>query len=50
MDFNDTPEEAEFRQSVRTFLKEELPERFKTEGNPFTGGGDMRSRSEEMKE
>ena len=50
MDFNDTPEEAEFRHSVRTFLKEELPERFKTVGNPFTGGGDMRSRFEEMKE
>ena len=50
MDFNDTPEEAEFRQSVRTFLKEELPERFKGVGYPFTGRGDMRSRFEEMKE
>ena len=50
MDFNDTPEEAEFRHSVRTFLKEELPERFKGLGYPFTGGGDMRSRFEEMKE
>ncbi len=54
MDFHDTPEEASFRQEVREFLKNELPERFRGMGAGMYGGGggrgDMRSRFEEMKE
>ncbi len=50
MDFNDTPEEAVFRQAVRSFISEELPERFKGMGNPLIVGGDMRARFEQMKE
>jgi alkylation response protein AidB-like acyl-CoA dehydrogenase len=54
MDLRDTQEQAGFRQEVRTFLKNELPERFR---GAFTGGGmmggeggDMRSRFEELRE
>ena len=55
MDFSDTPEQASFRSEVREFLKNELPERFKTAaGERMMGGGggrgDVRSRFEEMKE
>src|SRR3989304_4930515 len=52
MDFQDTAEEAAFREEVRTFLKEELPERFRGVGIFGEGGGrgDMRSRFEEMRE
>ena len=53
MDFKDTPEESDFRQDVRDFLKAELPDRFRGEpGAAYGGGGrgDMRSRFEEMKE
>ena len=52
MNFNDTPEEAIFRQEVRDFLDKELPERFKGTMDRMAGGGggDMRSRFEEMKE
>ncbi|MCH8007879.1 MAG: acyl-CoA dehydrogenase family protein [Chloroflexi bacterium] len=52
MNFNDTPEEATFRQEVRDFLDKELPERFKGTMDRMAGGGggDMRSRFEEMKE
>ena len=55
MDFRDTPEEATFRQEVRDFLQNELPERFRGMGMYMGmgggggGGGDMRSRFEEMK-
>ena len=52
MDFNDTPDEAAFRQEVRDFLKKEMPERFRTAPGERMGGGggDMRSRFEQMKE
>ena len=53
MDFHDTPEEASFRQEVRTFLKQELPERFRGMGAGMYGGGgrgNMRARFEELKE
>ena len=50
MNFNDTAEEATFRQEVRDFLDSELPDRFKTPAGERMGGGDMRSRFEEMKE
>jgi alkylation response protein AidB-like acyl-CoA dehydrogenase len=54
MEFSDQPEEAQFRQEVRTFLKSELPERFRgMGGGPMgggEGGGDIRSRFEEMRE
>jgi len=50
MDFHDTPDEAEFRKEVRTFLEQELPERFRGFGVYGEGGRDMRSRFEEMKE
>ena len=51
MDFRDKPEEAAFRQEVRQFLKEELPDRFRGIG-VYEGGGrnDMRSRFGELKE
>ncbi|MCH7837317.1 MAG: acyl-CoA dehydrogenase family protein [Chloroflexi bacterium] len=51
MDFRDKPEEAAFRQEVRQFLKEELPDRFRGVG-VYEGGGrnDMRSRFGELKE
>ncbi len=55
MDLRDTQEQAGFRQEVRTFLKSELPERFRgvfTFGGMMGGGegGDMRSRFEEIRE
>jgi alkylation response protein AidB-like acyl-CoA dehydrogenase len=54
MDLRDTKEQAGFRQEVRTFLKNELPERFRgafTGGGMMGGGGgDMRSRFEELRE
>lgn len=53
MDFNDTPEQAAFRKEIRDFIEKELPERFKDAGGlgfGGGGGGDMRSRFEEMKE
>jgi len=55
MDLRDTQEQAGFRQEVRTFLKNELPERFRgifTAGGMMGGGegGDMRSRFEEIRE
>jgi alkylation response protein AidB-like acyl-CoA dehydrogenase len=52
MDFRDTPEEAQFRQEVRTFIEGELPDRFRgISMSPMGGeGGDMRGRFEELKE
>jgi alkylation response protein AidB-like acyl-CoA dehydrogenase len=54
MDFRDNSEETGFRQEVKTFLKSELPERFRgIMGGGMMGGGeggDMRSRFEEIKE
>jgi alkylation response protein AidB-like acyl-CoA dehydrogenase len=55
MDFRDDPEQAGFRQQVRTFLKNELPERFRgiMSGGGLMGGGeggDIRSRFEEIRE
>ena len=52
MNFQDTTEEGDFRKEVRTFLKEELPERFRGVGvyGEGAGRGDMRSRFEEMRE
>jgi alkylation response protein AidB-like acyl-CoA dehydrogenase len=55
MDFNDTAEEQAFRNEVRGFLKGELPERFKGVAaagmmGGGEGGGDVRSRFEELKE
>src|ERR1700694_117372 len=55
MDFNDSPEESAFRSEVRGFLQTELPDRFRgiaTGGmmGGGEGGGDMRSRFEELKE
>jgi len=53
MDFKDKPEEAAFRQEVREFLTNELPERFRGMSfSPMGGGegGDLRSRFEELKE
>jgi alkylation response protein AidB-like acyl-CoA dehydrogenase len=55
MDLRDTQEQAGFRQEIRTFLKNELPERFRgifTAAGMMAGGegGDMRSRFEEIRE
>ncbi len=51
MDFRDKPEEAAFRQEVRQFLKEELPDRFRGIGvYEGVGRNDMRSRFGELKE
>ncbi len=50
MNFDDTPEEATFRQEVKDFLDKELPDRFKGMDPRQGGGGDMRGRFEEMKE
>jgi alkylation response protein AidB-like acyl-CoA dehydrogenase len=55
MDFRDNNEEAGFRQEIKTFLQKELPERFRgiMSGGMMgggEGGGDMRSRFEEIKE
>ena len=51
MDFRDKPEEAAFRQEVRQFLKEELPDRFRGISAYEGGGrGDVRSRFGELKE
>jgi alkylation response protein AidB-like acyl-CoA dehydrogenase len=55
MDFRDNPEETGFRQEVKTFLKNELPERFRgiAAGGMMgggEGGGDVRSRFEELRE
>ena len=51
MDFRDKPEEAAFRQEVRQFLKEELPDRFRGVGvYEGVGRNDMRSRFGELKE
>jgi len=55
MDFRDNSEESGFRQEVKTFLKSEMPERFRgIMGGGMMGGGegggDMRSRFEEIKE
>ena len=52
MDFKDTPEEAAFRTEVRDFLTKEMPDRFKTAPGERMGGGggDIRSRFEQMKE
>jgi len=51
MNFDDTPEQATFRQEVKDFLDKELPDRFKgMDPRQGGGGGDMRSRFEEMKE
>ena len=52
MNFDDTPDEATFRKEVRDFLDKELPERFRGTMDRMAGGGggDMRSRFDEMKE
>jgi alkylation response protein AidB-like acyl-CoA dehydrogenase len=55
MDFHDTSEESAFRSEIRGFLQTELPERFRgiAPGGMMgggEGGGDMRSRFEELKE
>ena len=55
MDFKDTREEAAFRQEIKAFLQNELPERFRgiAGGLGMYGGGDrgdVRSRFEEMRE
>ncbi len=51
MDFRDKPEEAAFRQEVRHFLKEELPDRFRGIGvSEGVGRNDIRSRFGELKE
>ncbi len=51
MDFRDRPEEAAFRQKVRQFLNEELPDRFRGISAYEGGGrGDVRSRFGELKE
>ena len=54
MDFRDAADEAGFRQEVRTFLKNELPDRFRgvfTAGGMMGGeGGDVRARFEELRE
>ncbi|GAB4333319.1 MAG: acyl-CoA dehydrogenase family protein [Dehalococcoidia bacterium] len=39
MNFHDTPEEAAFREEVRTFLKTELPPEQDRSGDPFTQRG-----------
>ena len=51
MDFRDKPEEAAFREKVRQFLNEELPDRFRGISAYEGGGrGDVRSRFGELKE
>jgi alkylation response protein AidB-like acyl-CoA dehydrogenase len=56
MDFRDTPEEEAFRQEVREFLEKDLPERFRGIASgpgmmgTGEGGGDIRSRFEEIRE
>jgi alkylation response protein AidB-like acyl-CoA dehydrogenase len=53
MDFRDTSEEAAFRKEVREFLDKDLPDRFRgISASPLLGdgGGDMRSRFQELKE
>jgi alkylation response protein AidB-like acyl-CoA dehydrogenase len=43
MDFSDTPEEAQWRRQVRTFIQNELPEQFRR-GNRETGWNEASSR------
>jgi alkylation response protein AidB-like acyl-CoA dehydrogenase len=42
VDFKDTAEEAAFRQEVRQFIKENLPERRERSADPFAPGGGVR--------
>ncbi|HEY8491272.1 MAG TPA: acyl-CoA dehydrogenase family protein [Dehalococcoidia bacterium] len=47
MDFKDTPEQAAFRQEVRSFLEKELPDRFRNMGQ---GEGGMGANFEALRE